>query len=180
MIRRASDAVAGTATDFQRSIGVEGKGGSRRVAGVDITVPQFAFTVTRVMATASVNTAFTQMLVDLTGTVNVASHTLAGLSFDGDVHGQSILPLASGQTSDWRDDLMCETHGHGHHHIGRLVVTDRYKYVANKGDMDELYDLSADRSERTNVYRRHPDVVKQMQALLEHCRKAKRTAPLEG
>lgn len=75
----------------------------------------------------------------------------AGLSFASEVHGRSILPLAAGEADNWRDDLMCETHGHCQRHIGRLVVTDRYKYVANKGDMDELYDLSADPYEMTNL-----------------------------
>ena len=59
---RDSDAVAGTATDQKGAIGVSGKGATRSVAGVDIVVPQFSFSVTRVMATADVNTAFTQML----------------------------------------------------------------------------------------------------------------------
>jgi arylsulfatase A-like enzyme len=89
----------------------------------------------------------------LVSNIDVAPTMLdaAGLAFDADVHGRSILPLAAGEAGDWRDDLMCETHGHGHHHIGRLVVTDRYKYVANKGDMDELYDLSADPYEMANL-----------------------------
>ena len=42
----------------------------------------------------------------------------------------------------------------------------------------QLYDLEEDRSEKTNLYRRHPDVVRQMQALLAKCRRVRRTAPL--
>jgi arylsulfatase A-like enzyme len=63
---------------------------------------------------------------------------------------------------------MCETHGHGEDHAGRLLVTDRYKYVANRGQLDELYDLEKDPYELTNLvsdpgYR---DVLSDMQARL--------------
>jgi arylsulfatase A-like enzyme len=56
-----------------------------------------------------------------------------------------------GRGGAWRDDLMCETHGHHQDHVGRVVLTDRFKYVANRGDMDELYDLTEDPFEMTNV-----------------------------
>ena len=46
---------------------------------------------------------------------------------------------------------MCETYGHGENHIGRLVVTSRFKYVANRGQMDELYDLDNDPFEMANL-----------------------------
>jgi arylsulfatase A-like enzyme len=46
---------------------------------------------------------------------------------------------------------MCETHGHLEHHVGRGIVTDRCKYVANRGQMDELYDLWDDPYEMTNL-----------------------------
>ena len=46
---------------------------------------------------------------------------------------------------------MCETHGHHEDHIGRLVVTSRYKYVANQGQTDELYDLVKDPYELVNL-----------------------------
>jgi arylsulfatase A-like enzyme len=75
----------------------------------------------------------------------------AGTSFHDPVDGKSLLPLASGETGRWREDLMTETHGHMEDHIGRLVATDRYKYVANRGDLDELYDLWTDPHELTNL-----------------------------
>ncbi len=46
---------------------------------------------------------------------------------------------------------MCETHGHLEHHVGRLIVTDRFKHIANRGQMDELYDLWDDLYEMTNL-----------------------------
>jgi len=78
----------------------------------------------------------------------------AGLSFNNPVDGQSLLPLCAQDPESlehWRDDLMCETHGHMSNYLARLVVTDRYKYVWNDNDKDELYDLKADPYEMTNL-----------------------------
>ena len=75
----------------------------------------------------------------------------AGTSFNEAIDGQSLLPLCRQQDLEWREDLMCETHGHYINHLGRLVVTDRYKYVWNDGDMDELYDLKEDPFELKNL-----------------------------
>jgi len=76
---------------------------------------------------------------------------VAGLSFHDEVDGASLIPLCTGQTSEWRADLMCETYGHRIDHIGRLVVTDRFKYIANMNQMDELYDLEKDPYELVNL-----------------------------
>jgi arylsulfatase A-like enzyme len=73
------------------------------------------------------------------------------LSFQDKVDGVSLIPLCVDQASEWRADLMCETHGHQKDHIGRLLVTDRFKYIANQGQMDELYDLEKDPYELVNL-----------------------------
>jgi arylsulfatase A-like enzyme len=76
----------------------------------------------------------------------------AGIGFPDSVDGRSLLSLCAGEGRDWRDDLLCEIHGHIYgDHIGRLVVTDRYKYIVNQGDMDELYDLHGDPYEMVNL-----------------------------
>jgi arylsulfatase A-like enzyme len=75
----------------------------------------------------------------------------AGTHFQSEIDGRSMLPLITRESEGWRDDLMCETHGHGEDHIGRLVVTDRFKYVATRGQMDELYDLESDPYELVNL-----------------------------
>ena len=88
----------------------------------------------------------------LVSNIDVAPTMLdaAGLAFADDVDGESLLPLCEGRGGAWRDDLMCETYGHHQDHVGRVVLTDRFKYVANRGDMDELYDLTEDPYEMTN------------------------------
>jgi arylsulfatase A-like enzyme len=75
----------------------------------------------------------------------------AGTAFREPVHGTSLLSLCTGEGIDWREELMCETHGHLEHHIGRGIVTDGWKYVANRGQMDELYDLGDDPYEMANL-----------------------------
>ena len=76
---------------------------------------------------------------------------VAGTEFAYEVDGKSLLPLCTGESEGWRDDLMCETHGHFEEHIGRLVVTERCKYVSNQWQMDELYDLENDPYELDNL-----------------------------
>ena len=92
----------------------------------------------------------------------------AGVSFRDPVDGKSLLPLSSMQESDWREDLMCETHGHYINHLGRLIVTDRYKYVWNDNDMDELYDLKQDPFELKNLInnKQYSDVLMDMKIRL--------------
>ena len=75
----------------------------------------------------------------------------AGTGFTNEIDGASLLPLSRNDETEWRQSLMCETHGHLEDHLGRLVVTDRYKYVGNRNDMDELYDLHADPYELSNL-----------------------------
>ncbi len=75
----------------------------------------------------------------------------AGTSFNDHIDGRSLLPLCTQKDVQWREDLMCETHGHWIIHVGRLIVTDRYKYIWNEEDMDELYDLKEDPFELKNL-----------------------------
>lgn len=75
----------------------------------------------------------------------------AGLSFPYDTDGKSILPICTGNTNEQRDYIVCETHGHGEKHIGRAVVSSKFKYIFNKDDMDELYNLENDVFELINL-----------------------------
>ena len=75
----------------------------------------------------------------------------AGEKFSNNVHGQSFLSICSNKDDKWRDDLMCETNGHFNILIGRMIITDRYKYIFNDKDKDELYDLKEDPFELKNL-----------------------------
>ncbi|MCX6343619.1 MAG: sulfatase-like hydrolase/transferase [Armatimonadetes bacterium] len=107
---------------------------------------------------------------ELVGNIDLAPTFLAaaGLSFSKETDGRSLLPLCTGETKDWRKDLMCETHGHFKNELGRMVVTDQYKYVWNDGDMDELYDLTQDHYEMKNLIDSptHKDILEDMKARL--------------
>ena len=94
-----------------------------------------------------------QIKKDLVSNMDIPCTILdaAGTQFNNPVNGCSLLPLCSNEQIDWKGDLMCETHGHISPHLGRLVVTDRYKYVWNEGDLDELYDLDQDPFEMKNL-----------------------------
>lgn len=88
----------------------------------------------------------------------------AGTSFTGPVDGRSLLDVvleghAEAEKEPWREDIMCETHGHHREPVvGRALVTERYKYAVYKyleipdyvnaenlpERMEELYDLQDD------------------------------------
>ena len=63
----------------------------------------------------------------------------AGTSFPEEVHGTSILPMCTGETDEWRDDLMVTHNGDGSQSRSRIMVKPPYKYIATKNDIDELY-----------------------------------------
>ena len=74
---------------------------------------------------------------------------------------------------NWRKDLMVETHGHHFgFHIGRMLVTERYKYIWNDRDMDELYDLYLDPFELHNLIydSRYSGILENMQIRLNDWR----------
>jgi len=113
-----------------------------------------------------------QSSAKLTCSTDVAPTILdmAGTKFQNKVDGRSLLPLCLGKNNDWREDLLVESYGHGFgtHHIIRAVVTERYKYIANEGTLDELYDLAQDPYELENLVDNPPlaAVLSDMQARL--------------
>jgi arylsulfatase A-like enzyme len=94
-----------------------------------------------------------QQLDALVSNLDVAPTILdaAGLAFSRDVHGRSLIPLSAGEATDRREDLMCETYGHGENIVGRIMLTGRFKYVATGGQTNELYDLDNDPFELANL-----------------------------
>jgi arylsulfatase A-like enzyme len=97
---------------------------------------------------------------------------IAGTSFSKEVDGESLLPLCKGASRDWREEQFCETHGHFTQIVGRVLITEQYKYIFNEGDMNELYDLNADPFELNNLINQEEftDIAKDMKSRLEKWR----------
>jgi arylsulfatase A-like enzyme len=98
----------------------------------------------------------------------------AGTAFERPVDGTSLLPLAANPDAPWRTEIVSETHGHGEDALGRALVCERYKYIFNENDMDELYDLLNDRYEMNNLIdsAEHRDVLEQMRGKFQAWRDA--------
>lgn len=76
----------------------------------------------------------------------------AGVTDRPPMDGRSLLPLVRTGVQDlaWREDLLCQHHGHGHECFQRMLRHGPYKYVAHLDDCDELYDLERDPYELRN------------------------------
>jgi arylsulfatase A-like enzyme len=102
----------------------------------------------------------------------------AGAPIPAGMQSRSLLELArSPGSTAWPDQLVCDHNGHYSDDILlRMVVTERYKYVAAIFDDDELYDLREDPYEMNNlVYSGgHAGTCRQMRGrLIEHLEKSK-------
>ena len=69
------------------------------------------------------------------------------------IDAKSLVPLLHGQTPrDWPDSVYCESHGEVWGYSSqRMVRTERWKYVYQPSDLDELYDLKMDPAELRNL-----------------------------
>ena len=84
----------GTAPDMKGSINVEKSGGKVSVRGLDVTIPVLRFSVTKHWGISSITSAYIDTLYQLTGTVNSASATINGKSYDA---GTLLFLGASGE-----------------------------------------------------------------------------------
>ena len=75
---------------------------------------------------------------------------IAGTEIPERHEGRSLLPLIRDPAHEWPDDVMCEFHGHRYLYSQRMLRWDRYKYVFNVSECDELYDLEQDPHELRN------------------------------
>ena len=72
----------------------------------------------------------------------------AGLDAPPHSQGRSLRPLLEQKPTSWREFV-----GSEHHIDGRMLRTERYKYVRYAGDpVEQLFDIKADPWEMTNLY----------------------------
>ena len=78
---------------------------------------------------------------------------LAGANVPERLDAASLLPLCTGRNGGFpeRRAAFSEYHGHQVPAFGRMVRTERHKYVFNGCGLDELYDLRSDPLERRNL-----------------------------
>jgi len=86
---------------------------------------------------------------------------LAGCEPTMELAGQSLSPwLHNENPTNWRDAIFTQLNGVELYYTQRTVTTERYKYVYNGFDFDELYDLMNDPHEMVNLA--FPDRVPQI------------------
>ncbi len=101
----------------------------------------------------------------------------AGVEIPEDMQGESMRPLLSGESDQWRKAVYYTYYEYPSIHMVKRhygVATDRYKLIHFYYDIDEweLYDLETDPNEMTNVYDdpSYADVRKDMHQKLDSIR----------
>lgn len=98
------------------------------------------------------------VVTEVVANIDVAPTLLqtAGVPIPEQIKGRSMLPLAKGETTDWRDYLLYEYYWERNYPqtpTMHALRGDQFKYIRYHGiwDTDELYDIKADPQERTNL-----------------------------
>lgn len=77
---------------------------------------------------------------------------LAGVTSDISFSGNSLVPLLNGtRPDDWRDAVFFQTNGNETYGIQRSILTDKWRFVYNGFDYDELYDMENDPGQMQNL-----------------------------
>ncbi len=94
----------------------------------------------------------------------------AGLESDTHPDTQSIFPLLAGRDgTTGRDSVYCQFSSQIQAHKSRMVRTRSHKFVFNQSDIGELYDLTSDPHELSNLYglAEHNDVQESLMQLMQ-------------
>ena len=78
--------------------------------------------------------------------------------------GESLLPLATGQTGESRDWAYACFMGCTFNTSGYMLRKDRWKYVAYAGYAPQLFDIESDPGELVDLSATYPDVVRRLDA----------------
>jgi len=97
----------------------------------------------------------------------------AGVEIPDSLHSRSMLPVCMDPDGAvWPEHLVCEHYGHTADRINqRIIIQGQYKYMAALYDGDELYDLTNDPFEKTNLVdsEAHADVKAELRMrLVDH------------
>jgi arylsulfatase A-like enzyme len=88
-------------------------------------------------------------MLDLAPTIE----DICGLEPDGARHGLSLMPLIRGEKQPTRDDFAVSS-SNGQQfgfYCNRSIRTEKYRYIWNLTDVDELYDITNDPGELRNI-----------------------------
>ena len=88
-------------------------------------------------------------LLDLPATVLDVARIDPSLAEDG----RSIIDLTRSDTvPEWRENIVCEFHGHHFPLQQRMIRTHDFKLIISPESINEMYDLRLDPAEMNNVY----------------------------
>jgi arylsulfatase K len=89
---------------------------------------------------------------------------MGGLAEQKGLDGESLLPLATGQTNESRDWALACFMGCTLNTSGYMLRKGRWKYVAYVGYAPQLFDIENDPGELVDLCETHPNVVKRLDA----------------
>ena len=101
-------------------------------------------------------------LVDVTATIC----DIAGDECDLPLDGDSLLPLLTGESGNWKDEAFCEYLAHGADRPMAMLRRGRYKLNYSWGDPVQLFDLKTDPGEFHDLSREsaHQERIAKMKA----------------